>query len=48
MKFAECTCEDCDIGYKITFKDSILPYILKCPLCGSENINVHWIEHNGN
>ena len=34
MKYIEAVCKECKNGFKITFKEEIVPYDISCPLCG--------------
>jgi len=36
MKIAECYCNDCRLHFKITFKKSVPPWTMICPVCGAK------------
>jgi len=33
--------------FTITFKKNVPPWHIMCPVCGSENITIHWIDKSG-
>ena len=38
MKYIECTCKQCENEFKITFKEDIPPFEIKCPICSGDVI----------
>jgi len=49
VRIAECKCNDCPKEFnlfKIVFEKNVPPWHIMCPVCGSENITIHWIDKN--
>jgi len=46
MRFAECTCRECDLDFKIAFSNSH-PQVIHCPQCKSILIKINWIDRAG-
>ena len=44
MKKCECKCGDCRTEFMISFKKSIPPWEIVCPVCKSTIIKVNWID----
>ena len=50
VKIAQCKCNDCPKEFNmftISFKKNVPPWHIMCPVCGSENITIHWIDKSG-
>jgi len=47
MKKCECKCTECKTEFMITFKKSVPPWDLVCPVCKSTLVNYVWIDKNG-
>lgn len=46
MKFVEAVCKECKTEFKVTFKESILPLLISCPICGGD-VKYIKIDSNG-
>ena len=47
MKKCECKCGDCRTEFIISFKKSVPPWQITCPVCGSKVVKEIWIDKNG-
>jgi len=45
MKKCNCKCGDCRTLFTITFRKSVPPWSLTCPVCGSKILKVEWCEN---
>jgi len=46
MKYAECTCRDCKLEFKVSFNNGY-PKLIHCPRCTSTFIKLNWIDRAG-